>query len=273
MQFIPREIQDNVNISSQSPLKEFFILLSAFLCSIIVIYVLLGFAVELIVPNLPVKVEQRLGAMYSRQYAGEKDEVSAVKEAELQRILEGLLQEAEFNQSFQAYLVSDSRANAFALPGGNILVTSALLKEVETENELAFILAHELGHFANRDHLRALGRRLVLFTFAVVLFGPDSSLSQISANALQNTEMKFSQKQEKGADLFALGLLNARYGHVAGATDFFKKSKKKQAQGRFLYFFATHPHSLDRTAALEREITVRGYLVKEAIPLEGFLKE
>ena len=44
--------------------------------------------------------------------------------------------------------------NAVALPGGNIVVFAGLLKEIKSENELAMILGHELGHFAHRDHLR-----------------------------------------------------------------------------------------------------------------------
>jgi Zn-dependent protease with chaperone function len=147
------------------------------------------------------------------------------------------------------------------LPGNNIIITTALIEGLESENELAFVLAHELGHFANRDHLRGLGRGLVLLTISTILFGADSSVSQVLENSLQNVEMKFSQNQEKKADLFALRLLNERYGHVGGAIDFFEKLKKKEKGGRFLYFFATHPHSLERIRYLKQEIAARGYWV------------
>ncbi len=273
MKFIPKEIRDNINISSQSPLKEFFLLLSALLGIIILVYIALGFTVDLIVPKLPPGVEMRLGRMYSRIYESKKDKKNMEAEIELQTILDGLVKEATFNQSFEVHLVSNPRANAVALPGGNIIVTTALIKEIDSENELAFVLAHELGHFANRDHLRGLGRGLVFLTISTVLFGADSSVSQLLENSLQNVEMKFSQKQERKADLFGLELLNKRYGHVTGAIDFFQKMKKKEKGGRFLYFFATHPHSLDRINALEREIASKGYLVAESIPLKKIFKQ
>jgi predicted Zn-dependent protease len=272
VRFVPKELNKNVNISAEPPLKEFFLLLIALLGIVLCIYIGLGFAVDLIVPRLPTEIETRLGRMYSRLYEGKKDEKSQAVEAEIQRILDGLAAELSYPQPYKVHLVSAQRANALALPGGNIIITSALIKEIDSENALAFVLAHELGHFANRDHLRGLGRGLVFVTISSILFGADSSVSQILQNSLQNVEMKFSQHQEKKADLFALALLNRRYGHIAGATDFFQSMKKKEKGGRFLYYFASHPHSQERINILEQEIVKMGYARKESIPLDRNLK-
>jgi predicted Zn-dependent protease len=273
VKFIPKELKDNVNISSRSSLKEFFLLLSALLGIILLVYIGLGFAVDLIVPRLPPGVEMRLGRMYSRLYEGNKDKTSQEAETKIQRILDGLVKEASFQQPYRVHLVSDPKANALALPGGNIVLTSALIKEIESENELAFVLAHELGHFANRDHLRGLGRGLVFLTISTALFGADSSVSQILQNSLQNVEMGFSRGQERRADLYALRLLNKRYGHVSGAIDFFKRLKKKEIGCRLLYYFTSHPCSQDRIDALEQEIIRSGYLLGDVVPLNGIFKK
>ncbi len=53
--------------------------------------------------------------------------------------------------------------------GSYLFVTNGLLAAVESENELAFVLAHELGHFHHRDPLQALGRSLVLITLSSLL--------------------------------------------------------------------------------------------------------
>lgn len=153
------------------------------------------------------------------------------------------------------------------MPGGNIIVFSGLIDSVESENELAFVLAHELGHFTHKDHLRGLGRGLVLLMSSISLFGSDSFITGFIMNSLSNVEMKFSQRQERMADLWALDLLNRRYGHIGGAIDFFEKMAKKEKKGRFLYFFATHPYPQSRVRALKEQIQSKGYLVKEKILL------
>ena len=94
-------------------------------------------------------------------------------------------------------------------------------------------------------------------------------------NSLLNVEMKFSQRQEKMADLWALDLLNNRYGHVSGAADFFEKMSKKEKKGRILYYFAPHPYPENRVKTLEEQIQEKGYLVlvKEKIPLDEVFKD
>jgi predicted Zn-dependent protease len=85
--------------------------------------------------------------------------------------------------------------------------------------------------------------------------------------------MKFSQQQEKTADLWALDLLNRRYGHVSGVTDFFEKMSKKNKNGRIAYYFATHPYPQDRVKTLEEKIQRKGYFRKEKIPLDDALRD
>ncbi len=150
---------------------------------------------------------------------------------------------------------------------------SALIEELESENELMFILAHELGHFANRDHLRGLGRRLVLTAISTFLFGVDSHVTNLLMNSLLSVEMKFSQRQEMQADLFALDLLNQHYGHIAGATDFFKKISREDTHNRLTYFFATHPYPPARIQTLQDQIQTREYSTGEKLALDETLMD
>jgi len=143
--------------------------------------------------------------------------------------------------------------NAVALPGGHIIVYTGLLNKVASENELAFVLAHEMGHFAHRDHLRGMGRAVVFI--------------KMLANALNLTEMSFSRKQETRADEFALETLYCDYGHVAGATDFFEKISKAQDPGKFGHYLASHPESRKRISHLENIIRSRGFKLGKATPL------
>jgi len=272
MKYTPKELKDNVNISQTSPIKEFFILLGSLLGLVLIIYITLGFTIDLAADNLPFEVEQKLGSFYSSFYENTAETPAGMS---LQYMLDELVINIPDDSllhrqhvKYDVHLIPGSMVNALALPGGNIIVFSGLVKETESENELAFILAHELGHYAKRDHLRGLGRSLVLLTASAALFGTDSYVTNFLMNSLLTVEMKFSQHQETAADLWALDLINTRYGNVAGATDFFKKLSEKETESRISYYFATHPYPLNRIAVLNEQISQKGYVIKEKVPLE-----
>ena len=261
MKYTPKQLHDNVNVSRTSPLKELTILLVGALGIVFSIYITLGLLVDHIVPRLPSNIEHSLGAVFSQAHIHEKRTVEGQR---TQRLLDDLVNSMEKkNGPYNIILVSDSILNAIALPGGNILVYSELLKSVESENELAFVLAHELGHFAHKDHLRGLGRGLVFMFISTVMFGESSIITDFISNSLINVEMKFSRYQESNADLWALDLLNRKYGHVAGAKDFIKRMAEMEDKSRIAYYFASHPFPQDRLNALENEIQAKGYAIKE----------
>ncbi len=267
MKFTPKEIEGNINVSSTSPIKEFFVLLGGVMAIVLGIYIVLGFAVGLVLPYIPPEIENSLASLYSKPF----ENAAATSESmRVQALLDMLAQEQpEEEHRYTVAVVPNSQANAFAVPGGNIVIFSTLLEEVESENELAFVLAHELGHFVNRDHMRNLGRGLVLLTLAAVLLGEDNSVTQFILNSLTNVEMKFSQRQERAADRYALDLLNKRYGHVGGATDFMERVALSEKRGRFQYYFKSHPHPLDRIRALQDYISEKNYQGGETAPLKA----
>ena len=271
MRYTPKELNDNVNISKSSPIKELFFLLSFILAAILGIYLLLGLAVDIVVSKLPETVEQKLTKLYEPIYKNLKSESPAGKK--IQELLESLNKKSRLQNKYEAYIVKNNQVNALALPGGKIIIFSKLLEEIDSENELAFVLAHELGHFAYRDHLKALGRNLVLFTLSSALLGQDSSASQFLGNSLTKAEMKFSQTQEKNADLFALDLLYKKYTHAGGALEFLEKAQQKEKVSKFFYFFTTHPHPETRVKALKERIKKKKYSIQETTPLDKSFKE
>ena len=257
MKYTARKIEGNVNITNSPPLKELFLLLGGLLGILIAVYVVLGFAVDMIVMKLPPDLEHHLSGFFSSAFT-ESEHIPA--DDYLQELLDTLVEHSSLpSGDYQVHLVLSSEANALALPGGHIIVLSGLIDELEFENELSFILAHELGHFANRDHLKGLGRGLVLIAMSALLVGADNGLTQFLMGSLMNVEMRFSQQQETAADLYGLELLNASYGHVGGATDFFEKLAQEERHGRLAYFFATHPYPRTRVADLQDQVREKGY--------------
>lgn len=272
MKYTPRRITENVNISRTSPIREFLALTLGICGLLVVIYILLGFALNLVVPRISPEFEDHLSGLFSSYYAAE-DPSSPVRER-LQSLLDHLVATGGHTErKYRVHVLSEPTVNAMALPGGHIVIFTGLLDKMESENELAMILAHELGHFKNRDHLRGLGRGLVLMALLTATLGVDSQVSRILQTLLVNTEMKFSQKQELLSDSWGLELLTRMYGHAGGATDFFRRMGEEQRHGRLAYFFATHPYPEKRVRSLELTIEEKGYAVLETKPLDrAFLK-
>ena len=127
--------------------------------------------------------------------------------------------------------------------------------------------AHRLG-----DHLRGLGRGLVLLTMSSLVFGSDSSLNGILAQGVGITEMNFSRQQESEADRFGIMTVNCAYGHVAGITDFFSKILPEQDSGTWSRYFASHPETRQRIAGLNQMIREKGYTDGKLTPIPPVLK-
>lgn len=266
MKFIPKELKGNVNISEVSAGKEFFRLILEILGVLLVVYIILGFAVDFIAPRISIDMESKIGRLYAR---GLSDKEYPKTREELQGILNDLVKNASLPRfDYTVHIEDSEQVNALAFPAGNIVVYSGLLKQAGSKNELAMVLAHELGHYARRDHLRGMGRGLVFLVLSSVTFGADSQVSKFIATSISSVEMKFSQSQESDADMYALDLLYKAYGNAAGATDFYRKMAAKEKVSRVLYFFASHPYIKDRIAKIGSAIKQKGYSSGQVTPIE-----
>lgn len=216
---------------------------------------------------IPVSVEQQLGKAIVPVYEAQA-KPSTAQDAlnQLLNRLEKQLPPEQAKRDYQVLYVPEETVNALAIPGDRIIIYQGLLAEVNSENELMMVLGHELGHFANRDHLRGLSRQvLIRLSLSAMLgdFGAIGSIATSSISTLSNAQ--FSQRQEQQADRVGLTLLNQVYGHVGGATAFFERLGKDNRSG--LAILASHPPSQKRVHSLERLIEQQGYRVGTNTPL------
>jgi Zn-dependent protease with chaperone function len=266
VKFTARQPGINVNVSPTHPLKEFAILAGGLLAVIIGVYLALGLAVDLLVPRLSMDLEKKLAGVFIGRLV--ETEEAADTTRSLQALVDRLQDRcAPLPYTITVHVTESDAVNAAALPGGHMVVFTGLLAQMNSENELAFVLAHELGHYANRDHLRGLGRALVLITASTVLLGADNSINNLIGQGMVLTELSFSRKQETQADEFALETLFCHYGHVTDATSFFSKIPKDGDPGRFGHYFASHPENRRRIGHLEDITRERGYPTGTPLPL------
>ena len=158
----------------------------------------------MVVPRIPQSVEQSLGQLFLGNYAVEDSPETRYLQGILDRLVE---HESSQTLDYQLHVEKSLMVNAMALPGGHIVIYRGLLDRVESENELAMILGHELGHFAERHHLKGLGRGLVLLVLSATLLGDQSGITQFLQDSLATVESGFSQRQEQQVDEFGLHIL------------------------------------------------------------------
>jgi beta-barrel assembly-enhancing protease len=112
--------------------------------------------------------------------------------------------------------VREDAPNAFALPGGQVMITSGLLETLEDPDALAGVLAHEVGHVKARDGMVALYRNAGLGILLELITGGTGVAQQIVALGGQLAELRYTRGQEERADETAYVILRAS-GHDPAA--------------------------------------------------------
>lgn len=263
MRFVPKQPVEGVNVSKTHPLVEASTLLIGLSAIFALIAVSLVFLVEIALYFVPPEAEKRLFHNWIPEDLETVSPANAQLES-VQELVDGLARRwPNSPYQFTVEIHDTDEANAFAFPGGLIIVTQGLLDEVESENELAFVLSHELGHYRNRDHLRALGRGAVLSIFFAATWS--GGASEVGLRVADLTLRGFSRRQESEADAYALSLVQSRYGHVGESWRLFERwqdQREGDTPGVWAYL-STHPGSADRIEAM-LELSDR-----EAWPTEG----
>jgi len=143
---------------------------------------------------------------------------------------------------YNILVVHNSQINAITLPGGNIIVFSGLIKFTSQPEELAAILAHEIGHVEHRHIVDKLLREFGLAILTSILGGGDAVLiGELGKTIVSST---FGRKQESEADQYALQLLEkAQISPTAIASLFRKMNRENLNYDENLEIIMSHPHN------------------------------
>lgn len=266
MRYQPSLLTKNNNISPSHPIKEFAVLLLGLTIFLAICYLILGFLVDFSVRQISPARESAIFSHVPMELFGQETKVPDPRLPLLQQITNELTEEMAIEIPITVHLKQSETINALAVPGGHIVIFSGLLDTLESENSLRFILAHELGHFTNRDHLRGLGRSLVLVAMATAVAGPDSSLTKLVSPTLRLNQAQYSQNRETAADETALHALNHYYGHVGGASEFFSKMAGEEEKS-IGHYFSSHPEMKERVQNLKDKAEIFHYPIGATKPL------
>jgi beta-barrel assembly-enhancing protease len=199
--------------------------------------------------GVSVKFEERIGnGLYSAIMQGYS------KDGEKTRLINDFFEEMKVPSKYNIDItvVNHNTANAFALPGGNIVVFSAITQKMKGYEDLAALLAHEFTHVQNKHTTKSLFRSLGNTFFFSMIFGNMGTVANVIVNnADQVRRLKYSRSLEKEADLDGLQLLSERKIDCNGFIRLFELLKKEQTveMGEWV---SSHP-KLDRRISYIRE--------------------
>jgi predicted Zn-dependent protease len=160
---------------------------------------------------------------------------------------------------YRFYVVRDTNLNAFAVPGGYVYVHSGLILGVESEAELAGVLAHELVHVASHHAVRqqektALINYGTLLGMFLSLVHPALGAGAVAAGTA--AQLKYQREFEQEADTIGIGLMAPAGFDPAGMPTFLRRVLREQRlnPANVPAYFLSHPLTEDRVEALEKRL-------------------
>lgn len=151
----------------------------------------------------------------------------------------------------ELHILRTEMSNAFALPGGDIVLTSALLDEAQSSDEIAGVLAHELAHVEHRHVLSHFIRASLLTAAWSVAVGDYAGLMLLDpSTAFEIANLRHSRADEAEADRGAGHRLDAAGISRRGLIDFFERVKAET--DLVPAWLSNHPASADRAAELSK---------------------
>ncbi|MBC7873046.1 MAG: M48 family metallopeptidase [Ferruginibacter sp.] len=149
-------------------------------------------------------------------------------------------------------VITDNVVNAFALPGGRIVVYSALLEEITSYPELAALLGHEFTHINNKHSTKSIFRRLGSKVFLGLLFGKFGTVTSVVVDHADNLKsLKYSRSLEKEADMEGLSILAKRGIDPKGFVNLFHHLEEAGPANALPEFLGSHPDVDKRIAYIE----------------------
>jgi len=185
----------------------------------------------------------------------------------LRRITNEILNKAEMKHRndfvWQTRIIhNDTVLNAFCTPGGFIYVYTGLIKFLESEDQLAGVLGHEIAHADERHTTEAMTNEMGRDLLIKLILGDSSIAGQVTAGLLG---LKYSRGAETEADLKSVDYLDKTEFDARGAARFFEKMILAGQTGT-LEFLSTHPNPENRVESITNRWVELGSKVGGTFP-------
>jgi Zn-dependent protease with chaperone function len=185
--------------------------LAAAVSIIAVIWFGLPLAADRLAPLVPNALERRIGDAADGQIRaifGGRECNGPAGRAAFNKLMKELGTAAGFNTPIRAAVLDTPVANAFALPGGKVYLFRGLLAKAENPDEIAGVLAHELGHVMHRDNTRNMIYSGGTSFLIGLLFGDVTGSGALIFGSRSLITASYSREAEQGADDFSIEVMH-----------------------------------------------------------------
>lgn len=210
--------------------------------------------VEPLAAHMPESWEHALGNYAMNLLVGDERfcEADAGTQA-LQKMTKRLADASMPGEKLEVLVVDHKMVNAFAVPGHRVVIMSSLIREAESADEVAGVLAHEMGHVKKRHPIKGVVSALGLQLVMQIIFGSGDT-ARATGLMHELMQQKFARGLESEADAVAADTLHDAHIDHRGIIAFFERMHKKEGDGtgtKFLTYFSSHPATEDRITALK----------------------
>lgn len=167
-------------------------------------------------------------------------------EQALLHLQDRLTKDQNIGYDIQLRVMNHEMVNAFALPGGQVIILRGHLDEANSPDEVAGVLAHEIGHVAHRDPTRLMLRAAGSAGLLSMILGDVTGGTLIAIAGDQLMQASYTRDAEANADTFAFGLMTRARISSDGLADFF--TRIAAMTDGVPEFLSSHPLSADRAA-------------------------
>jgi predicted Zn-dependent protease len=167
-------------------------------------------AADRLAPLVPPALERRLGDVAEGQVKilfGNKVCTNAPGRAAFNKLVNEIREAAGMDMPIQTAVLSTPIPNAFALPGGKVYLFNGLLAKAENADEIAGVLAHELGHLKHRDNTRNLIYNGGTAFLIGLLFGDVTGSGALIFASRSLVTASYSREAEQNADTFSIDVM------------------------------------------------------------------
>ena len=204
---------------------------------------------------IPIKREVAYGKVVVRQMerffggstAGDLVCSSPDGDAALAKMIARLTDTTPTDYELNVAVMRHEMVNAFAAPGGQVVLVEGLIKQAKSPDEVAAVLGHEIGHVEARDATRGALRAAGSAGLLSMVFGDFAGGTAAVVIAEYTLNASYTREAEAEADTYARSMLNAANVSTAGMSDFFGSLGDLESQMPDLpIYLSSHPDTDDR---------------------------
>lgn len=207
---------------------------------------------EKISNSISIETEKKLGDQMIKAML-EHEEVLDTISLKVNEYYQALEKESKYD--IRISVVKSDIVNAYAVPGGNIVIYTGMLDKMKSHEGLAALLGHESTHIERRHSLKSLTRNLAFSALVGIIFGGNDVSSILASNASKFSGLKYSRSLEEDADQGSIVMMKDKKISLQGMVDLMTALNQADSSGLQLEFMQTHPLTEKRLTVAKNALT------------------